>query len=60
MATGLATDDRGASSVEYGLVVVAIAAVVVAVVVGLGTVTKGNFTSTCQNWDVAAGLTNQC
>jgi pilus assembly protein Flp/PilA len=41
--------DRGASAVEYGLMVAAIAAVIVAVVFGLGTLVKGAFdkTSSC-------------
>jgi pilus assembly protein Flp/PilA len=39
--------DEGASAVEYGLVVVAIAAVVVAVVLGLGGVVSGLFSDTC-------------
>jgi len=39
--------DRGASAVEYGLMVAAIAAVIVAVVFGLGTVVRNTFTDTC-------------
>ena len=41
--------DRGASAVEYGLMVAAIAAVIVAVVFGLGGLVKTAFsdTSTC-------------
>jgi Flp pilus assembly pilin Flp len=35
-------DDTGASAVEYGLIVFAIAAVIVAVVVGLGQITQVN------------------
>lgn len=41
------TLDRGASAVEYGLMVAAIAAVIVGVVFGLGTLVKGAFTRTC-------------
>ncbi len=39
--------DRGASAVEYGLMVAAIAAVIVAVVFGLGGLVNGAFDATC-------------
>ncbi len=39
--------DRGASAVEYGLMVAAIAAVIVAVVFGLGGLVRDTFTNTC-------------
>jgi len=41
--------DRGASAVEYGLMVAAIAAVIVGIVFGLGTLVHDTFntTSTC-------------
>lgn len=38
--------DEGASAVEYGLLVAAIAAVIVAVVFGLGTLLNDAFTTT--------------
>ena len=38
--------DRGASAVEYGLLVAAIAAVIVAVVFGLGRIVQGALTQT--------------
>ncbi len=38
--------DRGASAVEYGLLVAAIAAVIVGVVFGLGTLVQNVFSST--------------
>ena len=38
--------DKGASAVEYGLLVAAIAAVIVGVVFGLGGVVKGAFSQT--------------
>lgn len=41
--------DEGASAVEYGLLVAAIAAVIVLVVFALGTVIKGAFVKTCSN-----------
>jgi pilus assembly protein Flp/PilA len=40
--------DRGASAVEYGLMVAAIAAVIVAVVFGLGGLVQDAFTDTCE------------
>ena len=39
--------DRGASAVEYGLMVAAIAAVIVGVVFGLGTLVQHAFSKTC-------------
>lgn len=50
------TEDRGASAVEYGLLVAAIAAVIVAVVFGLGQLvaTKFSQTSSCINAGVSA------
>lgn len=38
--------DRGASAVEYGLLVAAIAAVIVSVVFGLGSLVRGVFSNT--------------
>ena len=38
--------DRGASAVEYGLMVAAIAAVIVGIVFGLGSLVKGTFNTT--------------
>jgi len=46
--------DRGASAVEYGLMVAAIAAVIVAVVFGLGGLVRGTFTDTCTEIDTGA------
>ena len=40
-------DERGASAVEYGLLVAAIAAIIVVVVFVLGTIVKDVFTDTC-------------
>ena len=39
--------DRGASAVEYGLMVAAIAAIIVGVVFGLGNLVRTTFTDTC-------------
>jgi pilus assembly protein Flp/PilA len=40
-------DEKGASAVEYGLLVAAIAAVIVVMVFLLGGLIKGAFTKTC-------------
>jgi len=40
------TRDQGASAVEYALMIAAIAAVVVGVVFGLGSIVKNQFTDT--------------
>jgi pilus assembly protein Flp/PilA len=45
--------DRGASAVEYGLMVAAIAAIIVGVVFGLGNLVKNTFSRTCTS--IAAG-----
>jgi pilus assembly protein Flp/PilA len=42
-------DERGASAVEYGLLVAGIAAVIVAIVFLLGGVLSGVFTNTCSS-----------
>ena len=52
--------DRGASAVEYGLMVAAIAAVIVGIVFGLGTLVGNTFNNTCSNINTkaaAAGAT---
>jgi pilus assembly protein Flp/PilA len=40
-------DEKGASAVEYGLLVAAIAALIVVIVFALGGLVKGVFTDTC-------------
>ena len=40
-------DEQGASAVEYGLLVAAIAALIVVIVFALGGVVKGVFSGTC-------------
>ncbi len=42
-------EDRGASAVEYGLMVAAIAAVIVGIVFGLGGIVQEVFTDTCSS-----------
>ena len=40
-------DEQGASAVEYGLLVAAIAALIVLIVFALGNIVKGTFDTTC-------------
>lgn len=51
-------DEAGASAVEYGLLVVAIAAVIAAVVFVLGMEVQGLFTTTCTS--VQARVSGSC
>jgi pilus assembly protein Flp/PilA len=56
-----AKQDDGASAVEYGLLVAAIAAVIVVVVFALGSVVKSKFHNTCVGVNgTAAGTTATC
>jgi pilus assembly protein Flp/PilA len=58
--------DDGASAVEYGLLVAAIAAIIILVVFALGTFVKGSFKDTCSGFknsnsvNSAAGANNDC
>ena len=45
--------ERGASAVEYGLMVAAIAAVIVGIVFGLGNLIQGAFQKTCTAVDAS-------
>ena len=47
-------DERGASAVEYGLLIAGIAALIVVVVFAFGNVIKGIFTDTCTKVSVSA------
>lgn len=51
--------DTGATAVEYGLMVAAIAAVIVAIVFGLGSLVQTVFTDTCNSID-AQNSTTAC
>jgi pilus assembly protein Flp/PilA len=57
-----AKDDTGASAVEYGLLIAAIAAVIVVVVFALGSVVKSKFQQTCNgvNTNTNTGATSSC
>ena len=49
--------DRGASAVEYSLLIAAIAAVIVVAVFAVGTATRANFQDTCDTLATAQGKT---
>ena len=54
-------DERGASAVEYGLLVAGIAALIVAVVFLFGGFIKGIFTQTCTKIAASgSGVTGSC
>jgi pilus assembly protein Flp/PilA len=58
--------DEGASAVEYGLLVAAIAAIIILVVFALGTFVKGAFKDTCSGFKNSntvnsfSGANNDC
>ena len=52
----LRKEDEGASAVEYGLLVAAIAAIIILVVFALGTYVKGAFKDTCTAFNTSAAV----
>jgi pilus assembly protein Flp/PilA len=48
-------DDRGASAVEYGLLIAGIAALIVVVVFAFGGVISNIFQTTCNNVGISGG-----
>ena len=53
-------EEKGASAVEYGLLVAAIAALVVIIVFALGGVVKEVFTNTCTDIQASASTAATC
>jgi pilus assembly protein Flp/PilA len=53
-------DESGASAVEYGLIVVAIAALIVIIVFALGNVVQTMFGNSCQTIKNATQATGSC
>jgi pilus assembly protein Flp/PilA len=49
-------DERGASAVEYGLLIAGIAALIVVVVFAFGGVIKNIFSGTCKTVGTSAGV----
>jgi Flp pilus assembly pilin Flp len=60
MAHRLRRRETGAGAIEYSLIVVAIAAIIVFVVFALGTVTRSNAQVACTNWNNAANTPGSC
>ncbi len=53
-------DEQGASAVEYGLLVAAIAALIVVIVFALGGVVKDVFTNTCTTIKSKSSVASTC
>lgn len=53
-------DEDGASAVEYGLLVAAIAAVIVIIVFALGTLVRSTFSNTCTSINSGMAGTASC
>jgi Flp pilus assembly pilin Flp len=53
-------NEAGASSVEYGLLAVAIAGLIVIIVFALGRVTAGTYKTTCDNLKGQISTTQTC
>lgn len=53
-------DERGASATEYGLLAVAIAAIIVIIVFALGGVVEEMFSDSCSSIQNSAGTTADC
>ena len=53
-------EETGASAVEYGLLVAAIAALIVLIVFALGGVVKEVFSDTCNSVQASAATTADC
>ncbi len=53
-------DEQGASAVEYGLLVAAIAAIIVLIVFALGGVVQNVFKSTCDSISSGASVSASC
>ena len=53
-------DEQGASAVEYGLLVAAIAALIVIIIFALGGIIKDVFQKTCDTIDSEAQTTGDC
>ena len=56
----LRRNEEGASAVEYGLLVAAIAAIIVVIVFALGTLVKGGFSDTCTKIATGTSTTASC
>ena len=52
--------EAGASAVEYGLLVAAIAAIIVVIVFALGKITQGSYATTCSNLKTQMQSSQSC
>jgi pilus assembly protein Flp/PilA len=53
-------EERGASAVEYGLLIAGIAALIVVAVFALGPIIKEAFTDTCDNIESGSSFSANC
>ena len=53
-------DDEGASAVEYGLLVAAIAAIIVLIVFAIGKFVRAGFSDTCEALDANSTASADC
>jgi pilus assembly protein Flp/PilA len=60
LSTTAAQDERGASATEYGLLAVAIAAVIVVIVFSLGGIVRDLFSNACDEIDSQAATSASC
>ncbi|MDO9496679.1 MAG: Flp family type IVb pilin [Nocardioides sp.] len=60
LAAPFAKNERGASAVEYGLLIAGIAALIVVAVFALGPVVKEAFTDTCSEIQSGGSTTATC
>jgi pilus assembly protein Flp/PilA len=60
MTSRIRRSERGASAVEYALLIAGIAAVIVFATVALGGVTISMFSNTCSTLDSAAAASADC
>ena len=58
LASAKKGDEEGASAVEYGLLVAAIAAIIILVVFALGGFVKGAFKKTCDSFSANSSISN--
>ena len=56
LASAKKRDDEGASAVEYGLLVAAIAAIIILVVFAVGSWVKGAFKDTCDSFNSSGSV----
>ena len=56
LAAAKKSEDEGASAVEYGLLVAAIAAIIILLVFALGSFVKGAFKDTCTSFNTASTI----